>query len=362
MPTFFEVFGIKASELHESDLSCIVQSVCPYSGGLCDGGGNRHQTKISIKDEHSLRVFFDTSINSIVPAVCSIDYGNHQWVVCPRRLMGFQNETDAAPEINKHLQKHEREAFLKMGLQPGITYGIWPEVYLQYSIEDTEIDYHFDFIVAPIVENVPIDEIVAFYGANSDDKIHLVKAARLGKNYAGGSKDGIINYMPDLATPIIVEIMTASTSGSNTLAGTNISAAFQKLFNKEPYQSPGINKRQVWGRMATQLFAKSALANFWDGKTYWVVQDQLLKNIELTTKLNLRDSTPSASHETINFISMKYSQGINMIIDKVSIVDAGLSFQGNDSCVDILLPKAMPPKIWLLKSILRRKIAARIRI
>jgi len=42
--------------------------------------------------------------------------------------------------------------------------------------------------------------------------------------------------------------------------------------------------------MATQLFAKSALAEEWGGKTVWLVQDQLLKNIQLTTKLRLQDS------------------------------------------------------------------------
>ena len=59
--------------------------------------------------------------------------------------------------------------------------------------------------------------------------------------------------------------------------GQIFSSAFKSLLLGLDYQGPGINKRQVWGRMATQLFAKSALAESWGGKTFWLVQDQLLK-------------------------------------------------------------------------------------
>ena len=40
-------------------------------------------------------------------------------------------------------------------------------------------------------------------------------------------------------------------------------------------QSPGVNIRQVWARMASQLIVKSEIANEWGGSAIWVVQDAL---------------------------------------------------------------------------------------
>ena len=142
--------------------------------------------------------------------------------------------------------------------------------------------------------------------------------------------------------------MTASTSGSDTEAGTNIAASFTDAILGMEHNCPGINKRQVWGRMATQLFAKSALAEAWGGKTIWLVQDKLLKNIELTTKLTV-DSTPKPTATgTINFLSMKYKdgeKGINsVLLSDYSEKSAGISFDGNNECTDILLPKIYPKK------------------
>jgi hypothetical protein len=38
--------------------------------------------------------------------------------------------------------------------------------------------------------------------------------------------------------------------------------------------------------------------------------------------------------------------------------DAGIEFDGSDTFTDILLPKLAPPKVDLLKAILRRKLDA----
>jgi len=113
--------------------------------------------------------------------------------------------------------------------------------------------------------------------------------------------------------------------------------------------------------MATQLFAKSALAEEWGGKTVWLVQDQLLKNIELTTKLSLNESNESGNG-TINFLSVSYNDGEKGIdslrFKKYSEKDAGLDFNGNKKATDILLPKVNPDKKTLLKAVLRRKLSA----
>src|SRR6185437_3834215 len=123
--------GIRTSDLHEAGLLEIKASNCPFTGNICDGGGNRHQTKITFTDGHELRSVFDQNLNTVVPAVCSIDYGLDQWVVCPRRLLGFKNEYSAIPSTNHYLQEHEKAVLLAAGIKAGIEYGVWSEIYLR---------------------------------------------------------------------------------------------------------------------------------------------------------------------------------------------------------------------------------------
>ena len=183
MPKFFEVFGIKASALQEVGLLELKTAICPFIDARCDGGGNRHQTKITMQPEHELRSLFNNSIEAIIPAVCSIDYGKDKWVVCPRRLMGFRNDHPAIPPENLSLQPHERQVFLQAGLLPNVEYGVWSEVYLQYVVDDTEIDYHFDFIIAPLSRNISVDVLAKQYGfSETQDKADIVKSAKTGKN------------------------------------------------------------------------------------------------------------------------------------------------------------------------------------
>lgn len=367
MPKFHEVFGLNSERLKDIDSKAFCSAICPYTAAKCDGGGNRHQTKIRIIPNSPLRDIFDADIEFVVPAVCSIDHGRDKWVVCPRRLMGFKSDEKYVLSENMSLQDHERHVLAEAGLLPGILYGVWSEIYLQYKIEDVEIDYHFDFVVAPLQTNVSLKKLAEKFNATPYDINILEKNSKIIKNIKSENKDITLKFAPDLESPIILEVMTASTSGSNTTIGTNISSAFTNLMTGKLYQGPGINKRQVWGRMATQLFAKSALAEFWDGKTYWVVQDELLKNIELTTKLSLSNQSNSSSG-TINFISLKFEDSskndINhhMILDRVSRVDSGIEFSGDGTCADILLPKVFPPKLSLLQAMLRRNVSALIRL
>jgi len=117
--------------------------------------------------------------------------------------------------------------------------------------------------------------------------------------------------------------------------------------------------------MVTQLFAKTALANKWNGRTIWIIQDSLLQNIELTTRLKTAD-IPDGQTQNINLAIMHYStskSGIPKISLKSTIEgDAGIDFDGNDTFTDIILPKLIPPKIELLKAILRRKMDAIFRL
>ena len=361
MPKFYEVYGRDVYDQSEIAVAERKAAYCPFTENVCDGGGNRHQTKIKLSGSE-LRGFFNDDLSSVIPGICSIQYGNDTWVVCPRRLLGFFSKLSKIPNVNESLHAHEREALLNAGVPKGIELGVWPEVYLQYGDNDTSINYHFDFVIAPIQRNKPFSWLLESYNIGEDEVETFKAAAKTGKYLEGRySHDKKQAILPDLTSPISIEVMTASTSGSDKEAGTDIAASFTDAIQGNDHNCPGINKRQVWGRMATQLFAKSALAEEWGGKTIWLVQDQLLKNIELTTKLNL-DVQSTDSSGTINFLSMAYTSGEKGIDSlkflKYSEKSSGLNFQGNQMATDILLPKVNPDKKTLLKATLRRKLSA----
>jgi DNA (cytosine-5)-methyltransferase 1 len=122
-----------------------------------------------------------------------------------------------------------------------------------------------------------------FRDSNENALDELVKIAR--KNgYFQDKRRNLADteiLLPDLSNLFILEVMTASTSVSDTENSTDMRSAFRNALLVSEHTSPGINKRQVWGRMVTQLFAKTALAHVWGGRTIWVIQDSLLHNIEL---------------------------------------------------------------------------------
>ena len=365
MPKFYEVYG---NDVYDNKSSVVAErkaAYCPFIESTCDGGGNRHQTKIRLENS-SLREKFNDELSSVIPGVCSIEYGNDVWIVCPRRLLGFK----AKPEpiiVNASLKNHEREALLAAGLPRNIELGVWSEVYLQYGDEETSINYHFDFVISKIEKGITFSEMLSLHNVSLESDIEELKtSAKKGKYFSGRlDPNKSIEYLPNLDSPFIIEVMTASTSGSDTDAGTDIASSFTQAILGNAHNCPGINKRQVWGRMATQLFAKSALAESWGGKTIWLVQDQLLKNIELTTKLKV-ESAIESSHGAVNFLSMKYKsseKGINSLsLSNYSEKSAGISFDGNNECTDILLPKVYPDKKELLKSVLRRELSAIIKL
>lgn len=359
MPKFHEVFC--ETNLGSHLKSKLTSGDCPLSYDTCDGGGNRHQTKLNAADVSQLFLSEKQECKALIPAICSLDYGDDIWVVCPRRLFAFPKNLNGKVDTLKKLNKHEREILFEAGYKEGDVLGVWPEVYLKYSSEESEINYHFDYVVSKIEENtLTLGEFLEKCSAKTKQEINYIKK--------GLRENGLINprakdsekilYSPNLDDFCILEVMTASTSGSNTSKGTDIKSVYKKMLNDEPYDCPGINKRQVWGRMATQLFAKSALAEHWGAKTYWVVQDKLLNNIALTTKLRLGSSQSSQS--LINFIELSYSK-TDLSVMNVSNhfnIDAGIDFKGDGTCADILLAKESPSKADLLKCMAKTKLAA----
>ncbi|QYX32181.1 NotI family restriction endonuclease [Sphaerospermopsis torques-reginae] len=365
MPTIFELFGLPINDRSEEAEIIRKYRQCPFMGTDCDGGGNRYQTKIKLTEKEPLSNYFNSDVKEVIPGVCSIQSGNDIWVVCPRRLFAAKFDGDGLPIINHALQKYERDLLISAGLPTKTNIGVWSEVSLKHRVEDAEINYNFDYILAPLVETslTSLLQQSDFLEANKDDLDYLIKATKKLGYFTEKTQnlaDALI-LLPDISHFYILEVMTASTSGSDTENSTDIRSAFRNALLTSEHTSPGINKRQVWGRMVTQLFAKTALAHEWNGKTIWVIQDALLDNIELTTRLKTLN-VPSNSQRNISLLTMKYLMGKDrekhMIFQDHIEGDAGINFEGNNTFTDILLPKLAPPKVELLKAILRRKIQA----
>ncbi|EGR0752729.1 hypothetical protein D8T32_17515 [Vibrio vulnificus] len=362
MAKFFEVFGESASTVQVKDK--LESAICPMSGGQCDGGGNRHQTKLS-KSELEELVGADKCIKGTIPAICSINYekSNDAWIVCPRRLFAFPKTQDKKVNTSPKLMGHERSLINSIGFESGSLVGVYPEVYLKYSDEDSEINYHFDYVICELLESeMSLSELWSQMGiTESKEKDKYKKHLRDNGLIGSRSKDtDKILFYPNLDKMAIIEVMTASTSGSNKEKGTDIKSAYIKFSEGLPYECPGINKRQVWGRMATQLFAKTALSQSWGAATYWVVQDKLLDNICKTTKLELKKT--DMSENTVNFVSYAYEADGVLSEPNILSLDAGVSFSGTGTAVDILLAKTNPDLSILLSSIVRTQLACVIRV
>lgn len=342
MPKFHEIYcETDFDNLTDSLKTCL----CPLSNTACDGGGNRHQTTIK-GEQLKLIKSQNNSLDKIVPAVCSIKYADGtNWIVCPRRLFSYPNNLNHG----KVIQKHEDEILNAVDTQAFSYKAIFSEVYLQLKDDEADINYHFDYIITDLHKEISLEDFFEIYKIHSNLEqkkfIKLLKEKKLIKN-------NILENIPKVDSLRILEVMTASTSGSNTSKGTDIKSSFIKALNQEEYECPGINKRQVWGRMATQLFAKSALAESWGSKTYWIVQDELLKNICKTTKLELTHSQDTSN--TINFISMRYDENQVLKLDTNISIPAGISYNSTGYGIDILLPKKNPTKLNLLEALLRR--------
>lgn len=370
MPQIFELFGFPVSDRSLQAEQMRKAALCPFMLTRCDGGGNRHQTKIRLDRDTLLRGYFDGDVENVIPGICSITAGRDTWVVCPRRLFAARNSEDTFPIINFALQSHERDILLQTGLPQGVDIGVWSEVYLKQQVEDAEINYHFDYVAIPLVETTLRDFLGQFQMDNNQTEQEIVNLSlqMRKRGYFPRNLRNVVDIparFPVMNQPFIFEVMAASTSGSDTENETDIRSAFRNAILDRDHESPGINKRQVWGRMVTQLFAKTALANAWGGQTLWIVQDELLRNIELTTLLKTSRIARREGSD-INLVVMSYVDtpgGGKKISLKESVSgDSGLEFTGDETFIDILLPKIIPSKFELARAVLRRSIDAVINI
>jgi hypothetical protein len=107
---------------------------------------------------------------------------------------------------------------------------------------------------------------------------------------------------------VIVEIMTSSTSGGDKKKRTRIAMACEDaVISPEIHNGPGINYRQVWARMVSQLIVKSQVGLAWNGKTFWLLQDILTQYISSTTALDLSKYIAQYPDE-VNILAFGYGE------------------------------------------------------
>ncbi|MCY4339940.1 MAG: hypothetical protein OXE48_00990 [Gammaproteobacteria bacterium] len=246
--------------------SALRRAQCPFSQRICDGGGNRDMMRIPANDE-TLGPLLHPSIGGktggFLPCgVCTVrsTATGQMWAVCPRRLFSF----GGADAFGRH-RKLATKVLMLAGFLPGEQVRIWSEITLkERGPKGSSFDYRLDYVVRGTSPQSP---------------------------------------------PIIIEVMTCSTSGGNRAKGTDMKMAFRRAvlaafkLRDGPPESPGVNIRQVWARMASQLIAKSEAALAWGGKTIWIVQDLLADYMRTRTALPLdRLRSPDWQASEVNLV------------------------------------------------------------
>jgi hypothetical protein len=328
---------------------------------LCDGGGNRYSSQVELKPGHPLRPIFD-GIRDLPAGVCSIQLikGENPWIVCPRRLLALAREDLGVRQWQK---KAQDDTLKVLSYKAGMRLGIWPEVKMKYSETDEEtkqrhsFDYTFDYVVAP-VGRVRLQTIVDEIGCSQKEIERTLKAGQ----YTLAQREGAL-WVEDFpyGSASLIEIMTSSTSGGNKKKRTTVAMAFEDAMLGKEHQAPGINYRQVWARMVSQLIVKSEVALAWGGTTIWVVQDVLADYIRESTALDLNKFLAKSKDE-VNMLSFSYGEQFKQpkgILDlKESKLYAGrissASEDGAPSFSD-MIRTPLKPDVWKLFELLARR-------
>ncbi len=365
MPKIFELLGFPAEDRSPSVMKSRKAVFCPFISDKCDGGGNRYMSVIDLKNNPELKSLFP-GMNRIPSGVCSIQLKDDEspWIICPRRLLYM------GKMANENVLRGTTQRILlsKCGFESGTKIGIWSEVKVKYSNEDTEeetsaFDYTFDYVLMPI-GRVKLSQAIANSGLNAEDLEKKLEASE----HTIACRDGEM-YVEDfpIGAPVIVEVMTSSTSGGNKKKRSCIPHAFEDCFLGKDHLAPGINYRQVWARMASQLIVKSQAAIAWNGKTIWVLQDVLADYISSSTALDLRKFVSEHTDE-VNILAFSYAEKFRHTeVGKIINLDNSTLYAGPirsnqgqevQPCFqDIVLASVCPPKTVLIAALSKKTMA-----
>ena len=258
MPVVHELFGYPLDDKSAAAKRSRRSALCPFMGARCDGGGNRDMARVNLRDSAALRAHFDKVGGEVDCGICSVMQNKREWVICPRRILCFNESKHQAAALDRTLRLS--------GWKPPQRLAVWREIRVRAGEGEQRFNYAFDYIIR-----------------------------RLGR-------DGV-----PAGGPLVVEIMTCSTSGGNKKQGTDIQTAFCKAVMGEPHRAPGVNHRQVWARMASQLIVKSEAGLQWGGRTVWVIQDALADYIAESTGLRLSEMRAKRPEE-VNLLAFRYDE------------------------------------------------------
>jgi hypothetical protein len=358
----YEIFGYPVVDAQAAAEETRRAAWCPFMDGHCDGGGNRHLSSIDLDDDPQLAGYFEDAngLDRVPAGICSIrpDADSNPWIVCPRRLLVLGRQAAGQRRCQVEIERLVVDLF---GYPAGTRLGVWPEVKLKGmdpSFPDSKrFDYTFDYLLMPLGD-LHRKEAPALEWKRSD----------LWERAGYLVEDHVVRDAP-IGRPGVIEIMTSSTSGGNKSKGTTIPSAFRRsLLEGEPAQGPGINYRQVWARMVSQLIVKSEMATAWGGSALWVLQDVLANYISATTALDLAP-LKSDQMDEVNILSLSYGDDANSSEGVVELPDCQLyagPIAGADSSLDdygfldIIRAGAKPSHLELLAALLRRPPANEI--
>lgn len=122
--------------------------------------------------------------------------------------------------------------------------------------------------------------------------------------------------------------------------------------------APGVNTRQVWARMASQLVVKSEIANAWGGCAIWIIQDALLDYIRTNTGLQvdaLHSPTWRAGEVNVISANLNDPNGLNLFAGPIRAAI------GTPSWTELLSAPGIPSVATLRTKLREESIVARIR-
>lgn len=248
MSQIFELFGYPLTDKSDEAEACRKSAMCPFMGDLCDGGGNRPQSNLSLAAHPALVTYFDDNVSATIPSgVCSLQVksGQKPWIVCPRRLLflGKSGGQDVSKRANQHFA--ESRLLAHSDFPAGTSVGVWSEVKVKYTTNDGDyeksFDSTFDYVLVPL-ETLSRSEVEQITAVDWPILHPLLASA----GYRISQHDGeiFVHHFPS-GQPIIVEIMTSSTSGGNKRKRTTIPMAFEDAILGKRHNGPGINYRQA---------------------------------------------------------------------------------------------------------------------
>ena len=366
MSKIFEVFGHPLSSSHPRAIAHRKRAFCPFLEATCDGGGNRYLSVLNLDKHPELSKHFP-ALKTVQSGVCSLVVKGKPWIVCPRRLLalGSSNLSDLQKKIRTDLIGYS-------GLESDVVYRVWSEVKIKVTTINTDkerksFDYTFDYVVAGN-QRRRLNEVASIVGKSE----RICERIAKDNGYTLAWREGEI-WIDDFPSGpvVIVEIMTSSTSGGNKARRTQIGMAFEDaILSGENHNGPGINYRQVWARMVSQLIVKSQVGLAWGEKTIWVLQDVLTDYITETTGLNLNNYLSTVSDE-VNILAFGYGKspvpneksGVIHLSDSnffAGPISKSVNGQKDGGFVDIIKVGAAPPKEFLWRSLFQKKTCGTI--